>query len=49
MKVVLKAEIAGAIWGRGAYFQVLVSVDSQVMEARKLFGRARAFLTIKSG
>lgn len=49
LKVVLKAEIAGAIWGRGAYFQVLVSGDSQVMEARKLFGRARAFLTINSG
>jgi hypothetical protein len=43
--MVLKAEIAGAIWGRGAYFQVLVSGDSQVIEARKLFGRAKEFLT----
>jgi len=45
LKMVLKAEIAGAIWGRGAYFQVLVSGDSQVIEARKLFGRAKEFLT----
>lgn len=48
LKVVLKAEIAGTLWGRGAYYQVLVSGDTQVIEARKLLGQARQFLTTKS-
>lgn len=48
LKAVLKAEIAGAIWGRGAYYQVLVTGDTQVVEARKLFDRARKFLTINT-
>ena len=49
LKIVLKAEIGGAIWGRSTYFQVLVSGDSQVIESRKLFERAKELLTTNSG
>jgi carboxyl-terminal processing protease len=49
LKVVLKAEIGGTIWGRSTYYQVLVSGDSQVIESRKLLERAKELLTTNSG
>lgn len=41
VKMVLKAEIAGAIWGKNAYHQMLVQGDPQVMAAPEYFAQAR--------
>ncbi len=44
IKSVLKAEIAGAIWGKSAYYNVLVSNDLQITKARAHFEDAEKFL-----
>ena len=44
LKTVMKAEIAGALWGKQAYYHLLVMGDVQVIEARSHFDEAKAFL-----
>ncbi|MFQ6675571.1 MAG: S41 family peptidase [Fidelibacterota bacterium] len=44
VKTVLKAEIAGAIWGKDAYHGILALGDRQVIAARQHFDQAREFL-----
>ena len=44
IKSVLKAEIAGAIWGKSAYYNILVSNDLQITKARAHFEDAEKFL-----
>ena len=45
LKSVLKAEIAGAIWGKSSYYQIFVSNDPQVVVAMTHFDEASAFLS----
>ncbi|MFQ6674080.1 MAG: S41 family peptidase [Fidelibacterota bacterium] len=44
LKTLLKAEIAGAIWGKQAYHRVLVGGDDQVVRALDYLDEARQFL-----
>tara|TARA_B100000029_G_scaffold514101_1_gene615672 strand:- start:5037 stop:6638 length:1602 start_codon:yes stop_codon:yes gene_type:complete len=44
IKSVLKAEVAGAIWGRSAYYNVLVSNDPNIRSALPHFEVAKEFL-----
>ena len=44
LKSVLKAEVAGAIWGKSAYYQMFVSNDPQVTTALSHFDEAAEFL-----
>ena len=46
IKSVLKAEIAGAIWGKSAYYNILVSNDPQITTARSHFEDAAEFLSV---
>ena len=45
LKSTLKAEIAGAIWGKSAYYQIFVSNDPQVMVAMTYLDQASTFLS----
>ena len=45
LKSVLKAEIAGAIWGKSAYYQIFVSNDPQVVAAMSHLDEASTFLS----
>ena len=44
LKSVLKAEVAGAVWGKSAYYQMFVSNDPQVTAALSHFDEAAEFL-----
>ena len=44
LRSVLKAEVAGAIWGKSAYYQMFVSEDPQVTAALSKFDDAAKFL-----
>ena len=44
LETVMKAEIAGALWGKQAYYHIRVSGDVQVQEATSHFDEAKAFL-----
>jgi hypothetical protein len=44
LKTILKSEIAGAKWGRDELWGVRIESDNQVMDARKHFNEADAFL-----
>ena len=44
LRSVLKAEVAGAIWGKSAYYQMFVSEDPQVTAALSHFDDAAKFL-----
>lgn len=44
LETVMKAEIAGALWGKQAYYHIRVSGDVQVKEATSHFDEAKAFL-----
>tara|TARA_Y100000590_G_scaffold465099_1_gene636345 strand:- start:1864 stop:3462 length:1599 start_codon:yes stop_codon:yes gene_type:complete len=45
LKSVLNAEIAGAIWGKSAYYQIFVSNDPQVVVAMTHLDEASTFLS----
>ena len=45
LKSTLKAEIAGAIWGKSAYYQIFVSNDPQVVVAMTYLDQASTFLS----
>lgn len=44
LRNMLKAEVAGAIWGRSAYYEVLALGDPQIVAAMGRFPEAAAFL-----
>ena len=45
IRSVLKAEVAGAIWGKSAYYQIFVSNDPQVVAAMSHLDEASTFLS----
>ncbi len=45
IRSVLKAEVAGAIWGKSAYYQIFVSNDPQVVAAMSHLDEASSFLS----
>ena len=47
LKTLLKAEIAGSLWGKEAFYEVQVAGDKQVQEALKHFDEAWEFLAQK--
>lgn len=44
LETVMKAEVAGALWGKQAYYHILVLGDVHVREATAHFDEAKAFL-----
>lgn len=44
LEIILKAEVAGAVWGRDELWGVRIAVDNQVVGALKHFNEADAFL-----
>ena len=44
VKTILKAQIAGALWGKEAYYEILILSDNQIKEGFYHFDEARKFI-----